>query len=84
LLDRKLRVAEKGHKKGAKRVLFAPLMVSMKSAYCFGMNGGDDETRTRDLCRDSSNSPAAGSSTYKTGGKLSHNFGEITLVTSTV
>jgi hypothetical protein len=32
LLDRKLRVAEKGHKKGAKRVLFAPLMVSMKSA----------------------------------------------------
>jgi hypothetical protein len=31
-LDRKLRVAEKGHEKGAKRVLFEPLMVSMKSA----------------------------------------------------
>ncbi len=31
-----------------------------------------------------SNAPHAGSSTYKTGGKLSHNFGEITLVTSTV
>jgi hypothetical protein len=31
-----------------------------------------------------SNSPHTGSSTYKTGAKLSHNFGEITLVTSTV
>jgi hypothetical protein len=31
-----------------------------------------------------SNSPHAGSSPYKTGGKLSHNFGEITLVTSTI
>jgi hypothetical protein len=32
LLDRKLLVAEKGHKKDAKRALFVPSMVSMKSA----------------------------------------------------
>jgi integrase len=30
LLNKKVRVAEKGHKKGAKRALFVPLMVSMK------------------------------------------------------
>jgi hypothetical protein len=44
---------QKGHKKGAECALFAPSMVSRNCANHFGMNGGDDETRTRDLCRDS-------------------------------
>jgi hypothetical protein len=43
---------QKGRKEGAKCVLFASSMVSMKRRNSFGINGGDDETRTRDLCRD--------------------------------
>jgi hypothetical protein len=53
--DRKLlpgSQTEKGHKKGSNRALFAPAMVSTKPANSFGKNGGDDGTRTRDLCRD--------------------------------
>jgi hypothetical protein len=54
LLDRKLRVAEKGHKKGRETCPFYALdgfneirLTALKR------NGGDDETRTRDLRRDS-------------------------------
>jgi len=40
----------KGHKKGAKRV--RPRWFQRNPPNCFGMNGGDDGTRTRGLCRD--------------------------------
>jgi hypothetical protein len=40
---------QKGHQNGP----FAPSLVSMQSIQLFGKNGGDDETRTRDLYRDS-------------------------------
>ena len=33
--------------------LFAPMGKTPSIHNFFGMNGGDDETRTRDLCRDS-------------------------------
>jgi hypothetical protein len=46
--------AKRDTKKGAKTCPFGSSMVSLKSGRkFFGMNGGDDETRTRDLCRDS-------------------------------
>jgi hypothetical protein len=32
---------------------FAPWLVAVKSLNSFRMNGGDDGTRTRGLCRDS-------------------------------
>jgi hypothetical protein len=60
-------IDEKGCKKGSKLHPFAPSLVSEKSGNSFGMNGGDDETRTRDLCRDSG--PVIGfTTTYKTAG----------------
>src|SRR5882724_444209 len=44
-------------KKGTKRARNAPFSrprwFRQNSPHSFGMNGGDDETRTRDLCRDS-------------------------------
>jgi Phage integrase family len=43
----------KGAQKGAKRALFAPRWFQLNLDNCFRKNGGDDETRTRDLCRDS-------------------------------
>jgi hypothetical protein len=45
---------EKGHKKGHKNVPFWVLDGLAKiSASALEKAGGDDETRTRDLCRDS-------------------------------
>jgi hypothetical protein len=48
-------IDEKGCKKGAETHPFAPSLVAAKSFNSFGMNGGDDGTRTRGLCRDSNN-----------------------------
>jgi hypothetical protein len=45
-------IDEKGCKKGAKTCPFAPSLVQQNQSNSFGKNGGDDETRTRDLCRD--------------------------------
>ncbi len=40
-------------KRARKRALLGPQWFRKNSPNSFGMNGGDDETRTRDLCRDS-------------------------------
>ena len=47
-------MAKKGRKKGPKLFPFAPLLVPGEWYKAFVFNGGDDETRTRDLCRDAS------------------------------
>jgi len=44
---------EKGHKRARKRALLGPRWFDLTQPNSFGMNGGDDGTRTRDLCRDS-------------------------------
>jgi hypothetical protein len=48
---------EMGHKKDTKRtqtyVLLHPVWFPPIPNKLFGMNGGDDGARTRDLCRDS-------------------------------
>ena len=57
---------EKGRKKRAlKRALLGPRWFREKHRKCFRKNGGDDETRTRDLCRDSG--PLIG---FTTGSKI--------------
>jgi len=40
-------------KRARKRALLGPQWFHRNQCNSFGMNGGDDETRTRDLCRDS-------------------------------
>jgi len=45
--------SEKGHKKARKRALLGPRWFRENHRKCFRMNGGDDGTRTRGLCRDS-------------------------------
>ena len=47
------RHAEKGTKKARNAPFSRPRWFQRNSAKSFGMNGGDDGTRTRDLCRDS-------------------------------
>ena len=39
-------------KRARKRALLGPRWFRRSQCNSFGMNGGDDETRTRDLCRD--------------------------------
>jgi hypothetical protein len=46
--------SEKGHKKGRENVPFWVMDGFAEISATLGMNGGDDETRTRDLCRNSS------------------------------
>ena len=41
-------------KRAQKRALLGPRWFQRNRNNSFGKNGGDDETRTRDLCRDSS------------------------------
>jgi hypothetical protein len=51
---RRERTRPKGTRKRAqKRALLGPQWFQRNPCNPFGMNGGDDETRTRDLCRDS-------------------------------
>jgi len=40
-------------KRARKRALLGPRWFRRNQCNSFGKNGGDDETRTRDLCRDS-------------------------------
>jgi hypothetical protein len=48
------RTGQKRDKKRARnRALLGPRWFRRNQGNSFGMNGGDDETRTRDLCRDS-------------------------------
>src|ERR1700730_5536227 len=51
-------------KRAQKRALLGPRWFRENQRKCFGMNGGDDETRTRDLCRDR----IGLTTTYKTAG----------------
>jgi hypothetical protein len=45
-------IGEKGLKKGAETHPIVPSLVAAKRDNSFERNGGDDGTRTRDLCRD--------------------------------
>ena len=46
-------IEKKGCRKGAKMHPFAHTLVAVKELKPFWNDGGDDETRTRYLCRDS-------------------------------
>ena len=52
MLDRKLWVAEMGTKRTRNVPFLCPRWFQQHPANYFGMYGGDDGTRTRDLCRD--------------------------------
>ena|ERR1700730_4991237 len=51
-IDTARRGREEGAQKGNENVPFWILDGFAKTSVSLGMNGGDDETRTRDLCRD--------------------------------
>ena len=59
-------------KKGTKCALLGPQWFGINQRKCFGKNGGDDGTRTRGFCRDSSGIQLLSTTWKTTDGTVSH------------